>query len=543
LISCILFLILAKTDDLDQVLLCMSRKLGDFVPYIGGPTQAKVLIPLFETLLNMEETQVRAAAADSVSKVLTTIGPEHKNIAREFLEMYKRLVVDDGGEVFYGRVSACQIAPQLYLTLQDVQDKTFVREAYAKMSGDELSIIKRATVAHLIAFATNSDADTRVGELLTILKHLVFDECASVKIMAVEILPAYSKLLFEMKAFDTIVQEIGPLVKVSTEDSSWRVKSAIAKQFGVYASVFPQENVLQIYRCGVALMVDDEPEVRQLMVPNIFVYCSVVGLEQYTQALVPMLQLLFDDPIPEVRKAVADLVVESAMAVGTESSANVMADLIVKMLTDEDGCVRLRVLAKLPRIAEEIPNLLTRITPVLKTLYNDSNWRVRRAVAEGMPGIVASMGPEFFQNHFMTEYLQTLKDGVSEVRVGICETFPHMIEACTGEWFFTNIFATVKLLIRDEYLVRLSMIGGLRAMLRATSALSESHQGEVLIFIFGLTKDPVPNIRLRAAQALASICDDPNTDSNRMQQIKPVMQELQADKDKDVKFFASAAFK
>lgn len=504
--------------------------------------------------MNVEETLVRNAAAASTAKILKTLENDmnnsninannvNKGIIKEYLEMFKRLTIDDGSEVFYSRVSACMFAPQLLLTTNDMNDKSIIKEIYTKLSNDELSIIKRSVISSLIEFAANSDVDSRAGELLNILKHLVFDECAAVKIMAVEILPAYSKLLFEMKAFDIIVTEIAPLIKVAAEDPSWRVKSAVAKEFGTYAKLFPQENVLQIYRCGVTLMADDEPEVREFMSGNIFPYCTVIGVEQYTQALIPMLQLLYDDPVPEVRRVVASLVVDSAMAVGTDSAANVLADLIVKTLADEDGSVRLSILAKLPRIADELPNLLTRITSPLKSLYSDSNWRVRRAVVQGMPGIISSMGPEYFMSHFMSEYLQTLKDGVSEVRIGICDTFSQMIDACSGEWFFTNVFPTIKQLIRDEYLVRLSIIGGLRAILRSSSSISESQQGEILVYIFGLTKDPVPNIRLRAAQALTSIIDDPSTDANRLQLIRPVMQELQADKDKDVKFFASTAFK
>ena len=536
-----MFNIVAKIEDLDQVLLCMATKIGDFVPFIGGPNQAKSLIPLLESLCNAEETQVRSAASLSTVRILRTLGNEHKAVTKEFLEMYKRLVIDDGGEVFYGRVSACQIAPQLFQTLPDQLDKNVVREAYVKLSLDELSIIRRATVQSFIEFCSFSDYELRINELLGMLKHLVADECSAVKIMAVGILPAYAKLLFDMKAFDIISGEIAPLIKASCEDPSWRVKCAVAKDFSLYAAVFAAESIQPIYRSGVQLMTDDEPEVRQLIIPTIFPYSTVLTLDSFLQPLVPMLQLLYDDPVPEVRKAIADLTVDSAVINGTESYANSLADLIVKLLGDEDGFVRLRILSKLKRIAEDVPALLTRLTPNLKNLYGDSNWRVRRAICLGMPAVIGSMGPEYFQNHFINEYLHALKDGVSEVRIAVSETFPAMIEAASAEWFFSHIFASVKQTTKEEYLVRLSVIGGLRAMLTSGS-LSEAHQNEVLSHILGYTKDAVPNVRLRAAQALSSICNDPTMDNSKLQTIKPVLQELQADKDKDVKYFSSTAF-
>ena len=215
----------------------------------------------------------------------------------------------------------------------------------------------------------------------------------------------------------------------------------------------------------------------------------------------------------------------------------------MKLISDEDSSVRLRILSKLTRVAEDVPNLLTKMTPSLKTLYGDSNWRVRRAIAQAMAAVSSTLGHEYFENHFLVEYLSLLKDGVSEVRIGIGETFPGMIEATTSEWFFTNIFAAVKTLVEAEYLVRLSIIGGLRSMLKASNCMAESNQMEVLNLLLAYTKDSVPNIRLRAAQSLSSICRDTTTDSNKLALIRPVLTEMQNDKDKDVKFFASTAIK
>ena len=114
-----------------------------------------------------------------------------------------------------------------------------------------------------------------------------------------------------------------------------------------------------------------------------------------------------------------------------------------------------------------------------------------------------------------------------------------MIDATTAEWFFTNIFAAVKTLVESEYLVRLSIIGGLRNMLKVSSSMTDSSQTEVLNLLLAYTKDSVPNIRLRAAQALSNICRDTTTDANKLALIRPVLTDMQSDKDKDVKYFAS----
>ena len=56
-------------DDEDEVLLAEAEQLGTFVPYVGGPNHAYLLLPLLENLSTVEETVVRDKAVESLSKV------------------------------------------------------------------------------------------------------------------------------------------------------------------------------------------------------------------------------------------------------------------------------------------------------------------------------------------------------------------------------------------------------------------------------------------------------------------------------------------
>ena len=53
--------LVGKKEDMDQVLLALSKSLANFFTYIGGSDHCHLLIPLFEKLLNSEETVVRTA--------------------------------------------------------------------------------------------------------------------------------------------------------------------------------------------------------------------------------------------------------------------------------------------------------------------------------------------------------------------------------------------------------------------------------------------------------------------------------------------------
>jgi len=58
-----------KLEDLDQVILALAIKLGDMVPYVGGPSHATSLIEALEVLCGTEEITARTAAAASTAKV------------------------------------------------------------------------------------------------------------------------------------------------------------------------------------------------------------------------------------------------------------------------------------------------------------------------------------------------------------------------------------------------------------------------------------------------------------------------------------------
>lgn len=192
----------------------------------------------------------------------------------------------------------------------------------------------------------------------------------------------------------------------------------------------------------------------------------------------------------------------------------------------------------LPVIAEEIPNLCTRLTVPIKGLFAENHWRVRREIVTSMPAVIKHMGPEFFFDHYLTLFLPTLKDGVSEVRYAACISLKPILAAAGNEWFFQHIFPTVKSLMAEEYLIRLTAVTGLGGILACQ--LPEQLQLDVLGLLLSAAKDAVPNIRLRAAQVLGACCSSLSRDLIQVQ-VRPALHELQSDKDADVKFFASAS--
>lgn len=156
-----------------------------------------------------------------------------------------------------------------------------------------------------------------------------------------------------------------------------------------------------------------------------------------------------------------------------------------------------------------------------------------------MPAVVKHMGQDYFVDNFLNALLLLLKDGVDEVREACAAAIPNI--ASTGSvplsWVFEKLFPAIKAMAASEYLVRLSMVTALKGFLTVEN-LSEKYIAEVVALIASTTKDKVPNIRMRAAQALSLVHTLPHLECSKTA-ILNALADLQNDKDKDVKYFAS----
>ena len=68
----------------------------------------------------------------------------------------------------------------------------------------------------------------------------------------------------------------------------------------------------------------------------------------------PIALQLSEDPVTSVRKAVAEMIVDVAAKCGSEPSAKQVSDLVIKFMEDEEPLVRLRIIRRIPVIANEI---------------------------------------------------------------------------------------------------------------------------------------------------------------------------------------------
>lgn len=537
-------LCVAKIDDLDQILLVMSEKLGKFLPLIGGNEYAHLLIPLFQSLCDIEEVCVRNAASFSCRNILKQLGPHNKAQVASFFELIKQLSNEESGEIFYSRSSASLILVDLYPLLSDA-DKVILREIYGRLCKDEMPVVRRvAALAFIQLSQIINDQEILSNEFLSLLKSLINDENQMIQMIGVESMASYCILLKKLGSSQILSNDFLPLIKNLCDDPSWRIRQSLSKGFNIFSQGFTQVEIsVEVFPALLHMVLDPEPEVRSLAVQEILPFLEVMDHVQFLNEFVSVASQLVDDPMCQVRKLLAELLINVSAKVGPELVNSHLTDLVVKLMNDDDPLVRLRIIKKTNVIAEEAPSLLTRLTETLKALFSHSNWRLRKALMESMPAIVKHLGQDYFVENFLNASLLLVKDGFEEVRTAASEAMAEISKVSEVNFVYERIFPVYKNLPGEDYLTRLTMVTALQGFLASENIhLHHKFQGDVINQLLTATNDKVPNVRLKAAQAIHSVLTSSasgNFNQNVKDQMESALRELQNDKDKDVRYFAS----
>ena len=574
--------LLSKQGEFDQVTLAMAKSMEHFLPHIGGAEHACELIPLFEMLCRAEETVVRTAAAKSCCVIISQLGKDvsqhlcsafyvlsisfisfisiiflhhfspicrrflvvsqHPNV-KEYINMLNRLIGEEEVvEEFYSRVSASILVPTLYKSLSSGEDLNNIQTIYGRLLRDEMHIVRRGAVAVFSEMFSIASPPVQIEWFIPLLKEISVDDDDAVKVIAIEGYETITESLHASGSSALLVSELVPLIKAAAGDESWRVRFAVAKMYGGLVSRVPADVCkTELFHGAVKLLMDNETDIRVIMCDNLLPYFSAVGGETFLLEVVPILQLLAEDTVVNVRKACADMIVKLATKSANESNAQQVNELVAKIMDDEDPLVRLRLIRNLALIAEELPTLCNQLTTTLKSHFQDKNWRVRKHLIEAMPAILRQMGQEFFTENYIMDFLPSLGDEVEEVRNSAANALPLLVHASTPLWIQETVFPTVRQLSTEgDFIHRISFLNALRALMEVE--LPESFQTEVITLMIASSNDGVPNVRLRAAQVLGFTASKLGVEGSRTQ-IRPVLNELAQDKDRDVQYFATEALK
>lgn len=197
------------------MLLAEAEQIGSFVPYVGGPGHAYILLPLLENLSTVEETVVRDKAVESLGKVgsqlpdaaindgfvpLTKVrlrwgsqaghrhrgapcasACSHPSVPDSHLALPRSCMCPHPpsqrlatGEWFTSRVSATGLFATAYpRALPSL--KAELRQLYSQLCRDETPMVRRAAAQKLGAFAAVVEGDLVSRELMPLFTDLMQD--------------------------------------------------------------------------------------------------------------------------------------------------------------------------------------------------------------------------------------------------------------------------------------------------------------------------------------------------------------------------------
>lgn len=310
-------LLTAKVEDFDQVILALGDRIGDLLPFIGGPIYATALVEILEKLFGAEEISVRNAAIRSARLIISQLDTSLVTQVNNYFEMFKRMSNEEAGESFYMRVSCCSIIADLYKVL-DQNARSGLREIYMRLVIDDISMVRRAAAVVFLGVAMEAETEVILDEYLQVIKSLATDEYETVKVIGTENLLPFLKLLKSLNstASEAAALELLPIIKAAGLDLSWRIRHAISKDFGDFALLFPEEEITnELFPLGVHLIQDNEPDVRTNCLKGMTSFQSVVPATVFINDLMAVALSLVEDPFLTARKLLAEMCIDIAAKV------------------------------------------------------------------------------------------------------------------------------------------------------------------------------------------------------------------------------------
>eukprot|EP00898_Chlorokybus_atmophyticus_P001885 jgi/Chlat1/2698/Chrsp180S08752 len=488
-----------SNDDEDEVLLALAEELGKFVPHVGGPEHAYVLLVPLETLSTVEETVVRDKAVESLGKVGEQLKEQH--VTEYLIPLIKRLAT---GEWFTARVSACGLFHVAYPRAPS-STRGELRALFAQLCHDDTPMVRRAAALHLGKFAAKAEPEYVKTEIMALFTHLTQDDQDSVRLLAVEDCSAFGRLLDRN---DCIM------------------------------------HVLPIIRAFAQLLRDTEAEVRIAAAGKVARFCALVNNEQSIKTILPCVKELASDSSQHARAALASVIMGLAPVLGKQATIDHLLPLFLNLLKDEFPDVRLNIISKLDQVNQVIGiDLLSQsLLPAIVELAEDRHWRVRLAIIEYIPLLASQLGVQFFDGKLGELCMAWLGDQVYSIREAATHNLKRLAEEFGVEWAQQHIIPQVLDMVKNpmikNYLYRMTV-------LFAISLLAPVVGGEItcqtmLPVVVNAAKDKVPNIKFNVAKMLQGLI--PIVDHSVVENtIRPTLLELHEDPDVDVRFFAGQA--
>jgi serine/threonine-protein phosphatase 2A regulatory subunit A len=179
-----------------------------------------------------------------------------------------------------------------------------------------------------------------------------------------------------------------PVVKLASEDRSWRVRLVLSRNFDRFCKAFGPDLTSQfILQPFVNLLIDNEQDIRQSSLCILEKILDLVSPDQLITLVVPQFSQLASDPVQAVRGCLAQVVIPVAVRLGKENTQKLLLPQILDLLKDEFHTVRLNIVCGAGELCEllGLEVISQSLLVSIQSLIMDNQWRIRLAVIEQIP--------------------------------------------------------------------------------------------------------------------------------------------------------------
>ncbi|AQZ12125.1 TPD3 (YAL016W) [Zygosaccharomyces parabailii] len=543
------FLVEVAQDDEDEVFAVLSEELGKFVPYVGGPEYATILLPPLNILASTEETLVREKAVDSLNKIAEVLSQEQ--LFHDFIPLIQHLADADW---FSSKVSACGLFKSVIVRVKDNGMRKELLALYLQLVQDDTPMVRRTAARNLptlidlltqnLNLSTNEDWDY----ISSMFQKIINDNQDSVKFLTVNSLISILKF-FNAKKDYSHTQDLLESAKKLIGDDAWRVRYMAADRFDDLATQFEGHDVYikELVQPFLSLCEDNESDVRKAIAKQVPGFAALLKDSSIVSTkILPAVQSLSMDESEIVRASLALTVTNLVTLMSREEAIDHLLPILLNMLKDEFPEVRLNIIANLKVVNDVIGvDLLSEsLLPAITELAKDVNWRVRMAIIEYIPILAEQLGVQFFDQQLSDLCLSWLWDTVYSIREAAVNNLRRLTEIFGSDWCRQEIIS--KLLkfdsqLLENFVYRFTLLAALTALVSVVS--NQVVAEEILPFLSRLADDAVPNIRFNIAKSYAKIVEKLSHDRTYSGLIKhtilPSLDKLRQDEDFDVKYFAN----
>eukprot|EP00767_Chilomastix_cuspidata_P001106 gnl/Chilomastix_cuspidata/1338.p1 GENE.gnl/Chilomastix_cuspidata/1338~~gnl/Chilomastix_cuspidata/1338.p1 ORF type:complete len:598 (+),score=283.66 gnl/Chilomastix_cuspidata/1338:41-1834(+) len=538
-------------DDEDTILIALAEEFGKLKDFVGGKEHVASIIKGLDAVLVAGDSR---AVRDKAIEALATITPALSvlQVRHTLVPLFRRLVQSQ----WYNEIcGGLDLAPILFEALASDEERSDLLASFEAAVAHRLSIVRSAAaeaLARIIPHAPLVLIHEKVTPMLIALakdqQDCVMAPNITAMILALERL-GEDRATFE----ESFAQLLAPCLRTSASDCpSWRVRFRAASELHKVAAAYALTDDVDWERlCALvaAVVLDPEAEVRVVAVRNlprvlgVLVAAGAPATDLVATKVLSSIDLVVSDGADFVRETVAETLADIVAALPETMALAHIPPQVLRLLKDENVDVRVKIVSRLTRLGpccskEEI---VAPATESLEELLQEESWRVRSGALKAMPPIASLLGSFEFDSKFLTLLLERMKDRIQAVRAAAVEVVATVGREFGAEWVERKALPYVQAMrTAANHQHRLVAI---EASVELFRLLPIGRASELLLpLLVGECKDGVPNLRMAAARALATLAPLVSSGPFR-EQIAAALDALTLDQDFDVRHQAELAMK